>query len=132
MFSLVAEVEAYPDFIPYCIGLRVLSSRVSEGQGELTADMLVAYKAFREKFRTRVELDKSQGRIEAHYLDGPFRKLHNLWRFKDTQEGSEIDFSIDFEFRSFFLQAAAAAVFERAFVKMSDAFVSRAHEVYGR
>ena len=131
MFDLVADIEKYPDFIPYCVALRTLGDDVEDGRGTLTAEMIVAYKAFRERFKTRVALDRENKRIEVDYLEGPFRKLHNLWRFTDMDEGSEVDFTIDFQFRSFFLQAAAASVFERAFEKMSDAFVTRAHEVYG-
>ncbi len=132
MFDLVADVERYPEFLPHCVALRILSDNVANGSRTLTAEMVVAYGAFRERFKSHVRLDRGDMTIEAHYLDGPFRKLHNFWRFADTPSGgSEVDFTIDFEFRSFFLQAAAATVFERAFEKMSDAFVDRAYELHG-
>lgn len=131
MFDLVADIENYPEFIPYCRALRVLTSDASEGQGKMTAEMVVSYRAFREKFKSEVTLDRAHLKIEAAYLDGPFRKLHNLWRFRDVADGSEVDFTIDFEFRSFILQGLAGAVFEKVFVRMADAFVKRAHQVYG-
>lgn len=131
MFDLVADVESYPDFLPHCVALRILSQDVDDGAGTLTAEMVVAYGAFRERFKSCVRLDRASRTIEASYLDGPFRKLYNFWRFVDMPGGSEVDFTIDFEFRSLFLQAAAATVFERAFEKMSDAFIIRAEEVYG-
>ncbi|MEQ8177464.1 MAG: type II toxin-antitoxin system RatA family toxin [Amphiplicatus sp.] len=132
MFDLVADVERYPEFLPHCVALRILSQDIVDGAGTLTAEMIVAYGAFRERFKSHVRLNQTSLTIEARYLDGPFRKLHNFWRFTDMKDGSEVDFTIDFEFRSFFLQAAAATVFERAFEKMSEAFVERADEVYGR
>lgn len=132
MFDLVADIEKYPEFIPYCVALRVLSVDLEEGRGSMSAEMIVAYRAFRERFQTRVELDRERMTIRADYVEGPFRKLHNVWRFADMDDGSEIDFTIEFEFRSFLMQGLAAAVFEKVFARMTDAFVRRAHEVYGR
>lgn len=131
MFDLVADVGRYPEFLPHCVALRVLSRDVESGSGVVMAEMVVAYGAFRERFKSLVRLDRAMMTIEARYIEGPFRSLHNFWRFIELEEGSEVDFVIEFEFNSFLLQAAAAAVFERAFEKMSDAFVARAHEVYG-
>jgi coenzyme Q-binding protein COQ10 len=128
MFALVADVERYPEFIPWCVALRI----IDRGEGTLLADMVVAYKVFRERFRSRVTLDPSGGRITATYVDGPFRTLRNEWAFKDRPEGgSTIDFLIDFEFRNFILQATAQQVFDKAFARMADAFVGRAVKVYG-
>ncbi|MEX6633833.1 type II toxin-antitoxin system RatA family toxin [Hyphococcus lacteus] len=132
MFDLVADVKRYPEFLPWCNALRIVKSDVANGQGTMTADMVVAYKVFRERFRSQVSLNRSEQEIEAAYLDGPFRNLENHWRFEDKPEGgSRIYFEIDFEFKNFLLQATAQAVFDKAFGRMSDAFVERAHEVYG-
>lgn len=128
MFALVADVERYPEFIPWCVALRT----VERGNETLLADMVVAYRVFRERFRSRVRLDREGGRIAAEYVDGPFRTLRNEWSFRDRPEGgSTIDFLIDFEFRNFVLQATAQTVFDKAFARMSDAFVARAKTVYG-
>ena len=130
MFALVADVERYPEFLPWCVGLRIIEE--DKNAGTLTADMIVAYKVFRERFRSRVQLDPESKRIEADYVDGPFRNLENRWRFTDKPEGgSVIDFEIAFEFKNFLLQATAQAVFDKAFSRMSEAFVKRADEVYG-
>ena len=132
MFDLVADVEKYPDFLPWCIALRVLQADKTGGQGAVTAEMVVAYKVFRERFRSKVLLDRENKTIDAEYIDGPFRSLQNHWRFKDRPDGgSIIDFEIAFEFRNFLLQATARAVFDKAFSRMSEAFVKRADEVYG-
>ena len=130
MFALVADVERYPEFLPWCVGLRIIEQ--DRRAGTLTADMIVAYRVFREQFRSRVKLDVQGKRIEAAYVDGPFRNLENRWRFIDDPEGgSVIDFEIAFEFKNFLLQATAQAVFDKAFSRMSEAFVKRADEVYG-
>jgi coenzyme Q-binding protein COQ10 len=128
MYDLVADVERYPEFLPWCAALRVVERR----ENALTADMVVAYSVFRERFRSKVKFEPDALRIEAAYVDGPFRNLENRWRFTDKPEGgSVIDFEIAFEFRNFLLQATAQAVFDKAFARMSDAFVKRADEVYG-
>ncbi len=133
MFDLVADVEKYPDFLPHCAAIRIVKSDLREGSGELVSDMVVAYSAFRETFRTHVTLDRQAHRIETRYVAGPFRHLYNLWAFADLAEGgAEVDFTIDFEFRNVVLQTLARVVFERAFAKMSEAFVTRAGAVYGR
>ena len=131
MFDLVADVERYPEFLPWCSALRVIQRDVADGQGSLSADMIVAYKVFRERFRSKVLLDRKTGTIDVEYMDGPFRTLQNHWRFTDQPEGgSIIDFEIAFEFKNFLLQATAQAVFDKAFSRMSEAFVKRAGEVY--
>lgn len=130
MFDLVADVERYPEFLPWCVALRIIER--DHKAGTLTADMVVAYKVFRERFRSKVTLNRAEKHIEAFYIDGPFRNLENRWRFTDKSEGgSVIDFEISFEFRNFLLQATAQAVFDKAFARMSEAFVKRAEEVYG-
>ncbi|WP_411820565.1 type II toxin-antitoxin system RatA family toxin [Hyphococcus formosus] len=132
MFDLVADVKRYPEFLPWCNALRIVKSDVIDGQGTLTADMVVAYKVFRERFRSHVTLDRAQKQIDTTYVDGPFSNLENRWRFEDLPEGgSRIHFEIAFEFKNFLLQATAQAVFDKAFGRMSEAFVKRAHEVYG-
>jgi coenzyme Q-binding protein COQ10 len=130
MFDLVADVEKYPEFLAHCVGLRVISSNVVDGVGELEADMLVAYSAFRDRFRSRVALDRPNLKIDVAYVNGPFRRLVNAWRFREIDEGSEIDFLIEFEFKNRLLQATASSVFERVFARMSDSFVRRAAELY--
>lgn len=133
MFDLVADVDRYPEFLPWCVALRVIERDADEGgRGAVLADMVVAYKMFRERFRSRVALDRPAGKIDVEYVSGPFRSLRNCWRFIDKPGGgSVIEFEIDFEFRNFLLQATAQAVFDKAFSRMSGAFVARADDVYG-
>ena len=133
MFDLVADIEKYPEFLPWCAALRIVNRDAMDEQETLTADMVVAYKVFREKFRSRARLDKSALVIDATYIDGPFRNLQNHWHFVDRAEGGSIvEFEITFEFKNFLLQATAHAVFDKAFSRMSEAFVKRADEIYGR
>ena len=132
MFDLVADVEAYPHFVPLCESLKVRSRKEEGGKETLIATMTVAYKVVRESFTTRVVLDREALIIRAEYLDGPFRYLENFWRFEPEGRGdSLIHFAIDYEFRSSALGLLMGAVFDRAFRKFADAFEARADAVYG-
>jgi coenzyme Q-binding protein COQ10 len=127
LYNLVSDVEKYPDFLPWCIALRVRSREVNM----INADMIIGFKVFREKFSTRVTLNPPR-RIDVEYLDGPFKYLNNHWIFKPIDDGAcEIDFYVDFEFKSILLQKAIGAVFNEAVQKMINAFEARAHRIYG-
>lgn len=132
MFSLVADVEKYPEFLPLCEALTVRSRREREGQTVLVADMTVGYKAIRETFTSQVHLQPQRMAIDVKYLDGPFRYLTNEWRFEPAEAGgSVVHFYIDYEFKSRMLGAVMGAMFDRAFRMFADAFEKRARAIYG-
>lgn len=131
MFDLVADVERYPEFLPLCEGLRVVS-RVKDGNNEVViAAMQVGYKAIRETFTSRVTLDRETMRVVADLVDGPFRHMQNRWSFTPVPGGTDVRFHIDYEFKSLMLQMLVGAVFDQAFRRFAEAFESRARVVYG-
>ena len=133
MFDLVADVEKYPQFVPLCSALKVKSRTEKDDATVLVADMTVAYKIIRETFTSRVTLDRPELRIFVEYLSGPFKRMQNRWRFVPVGEDAcEIEFFIDYEFRSRTLAALLGAVFDAAFRKFAVAFEQRADEIYGR
>jgi len=135
MFALVADVEAYPEFLPMCQMLKVLKRDQDDaGDPRLIASMQVGFKAIRETFVSRVILRAAQNRIEVEYIDGPFKRLRNIWSFVDTAETgvSTVDFSIDYEFRSRTLSLLMGSMFDAAFRRFAQAFEERADKVYGR
>lgn len=134
MFDLVADIEKYPLFVPLCENIRV-RRRVNAGDDNvaiLVADMTVAYKLIRETFTSRVTLDRPRLHILAEYIDGPFSRLENHWRFAHAGEGTAVSFSIDYEFRSRALALVMGAIFDAAFRRFASAFEARADEIYGR
>jgi coenzyme Q-binding protein COQ10 len=107
-------------------------SRTPAPHGQiLTADMSVGYKQFRETFTTRVALHPAEPRILVEYIDGPFKRLENRWGFLPAPGGSDVDFYIDYEFRSVMLGLLVGAMFDAAFRKFAEAFEARARVVYG-
>lgn len=135
MYALVADIERYPEFLPMCTGLTVLS-RTQVAQGEdLAARMSVGYKSISESFSTEVRLRPATLAVDANYVEGPFKRLENRWRFVDVPAenggGCDTDFYISYEFKSPLLGALVGGVFDQAFRKFAEAFEQRARAIYG-
>ena len=126
LFDLVADVAKYPQFLPWCVAARIRS----RSERELVADLTIGFGPFRETFASRVTLDRPH-RVKVRYENGPFRYLNNEWDFLAHPQGCEVDFFVDFEFRSRILQAAMGVVFNEAVRRMVNAFHKRARQVYG-
>jgi coenzyme Q-binding protein COQ10 len=128
MFDLVADVERYPEFLPWVVGARVDHRR--DTANVIHADLLVGFKMIRERYTSKVELDRPR-RIDVTYTRGPFRYLENHWQFEPASEGCRIQFYLDFEFRSRLLQRVMGSLFHEAVKKMVSAFEARARRLYG-
>jgi coenzyme Q-binding protein COQ10 len=126
LFDLVADVSAYPRFLPWCVAARVRSRTDTQ----LVADLTIGFGPFRESFTSRVTLDRPR-LVVVKYENGPFRYLNNQWEFTPVPGGTEVHFFVDFEFRSRILQAAIGVVFNEAVRRMVNAFLKRARDVYG-
>jgi coenzyme Q-binding protein COQ10 len=134
MFDLVADIERYPEFVPLCAGMKVRSrTDKDEGVGVIVAVMTIAYKLIHQSFTSRATLDRDKLTILVEYLDGPFSRMQNRWAFHaKTETSCEVEFFIDYEFRSRTFAMLAGAVFDTVFRRMAAAFEKRADEVYGR
>ncbi|WP_208441975.1 type II toxin-antitoxin system RatA family toxin [Bartonella raoultii] len=133
MFDLVADVESYPEFLPMCEALIIRSRKEYEEKTLLLADMIVGYKVIREIFTTQVFLQPKKNLIEVKYIDGPFKYLENHWAFHDIENSNScnVEFFIDYEFKSKMLKLVMGSMFDIAFHKFTDAFEMRAHQIYG-
>jgi coenzyme Q-binding protein COQ10 len=141
MFALVADIERYPEFLPWCIAARIRSR-----QGDMViADLVIGHSFIREKFTSRVMLhppadEKSEGRIEVEYIDGPMEHMSNRWIFRpvapDGSKGgtnaTEIDFYVEFKFRSKMLEKLMGLLFHEAVTRMVRAFETRAAAILTR
>jgi coenzyme Q-binding protein COQ10 len=127
LFDLVASVERYPEFLPWCS-----AARITRYDGNtFHADLVVRFKMFKERFASRVTLHPNS-QIDVEYINGPFRYLNNHWRFLEAEDGGcVIDFYVDFEFRSRMLQKLIGLLFNEAVSRMVSAFEARARQLYG-
>ncbi len=127
VFALVADVEKYPEFLPWCRAARILE----RGENEFTAELVISFKGFAESYVSRVTLEEPR-RIDVHMISGPFTHLENNWVFSEAPGGgTRIDFALDFQFRSRMLGGLIGALFGSASKKMVAAFTSRAARLYG-
>lgn len=132
MYALIADVEAYPKFLPWCAACRI-RGRKPEGSTEVVdADLIISFKVFRERFGSRVTLLPDDSKINVSYLDGPFRYLVNNWSFDPVSDTEcEVSFFVDFEFKSKTLSALIGVVFQEAMRRVVRAFEERAAALYG-
>ncbi len=121
LFEVVADVRRYPDFLPWCVGARVYGER----DGQFDADLLVGYKMFRERFSSRVTYDQGNW-VRATYRRGPLRHLNCIWSFADAEDGTQIDFDVDFQFANATFDKLIKDRFADATDRMSKAFEARA------
>ena len=127
LFDLVAGVERYPEFLPWCRAARV---RRREGD-TVVADLVIGWKMIRERFTSHVVLSRPT-RIDVSYHEGPFKYLNNHWIFEPQPDQScVIDFYVDFEFHSKMLQKLIGVLFNEAVRRMVHAFEGRAQQLYG-
>ena len=131
LFALVADVERYPEFLPWVTSMRTWNRRaLCDTVEAFDAEARVRFAIVREMFSTRVKLDRDAGAIDTDLIAGPFRKLENHWKFVPDATGTKVDFAIDFEFRSRLLEKLAAANAGRAIYRLMGCFEARARALY--
>jgi coenzyme Q-binding protein COQ10 len=123
LFSVVADVKDYPSFVPWCSGARIRR----ENPQEVIADLEIGFGLFRESFTSQVALDRPRRVLVRAAEGGPLEHLANTWTFTPTGEGTQVDFVIDFQFRSHLLDHVANSMFHEAATRMMGAFESRVH-----
>jgi len=128
MFSLVDDIDAYPQFLPWCSDARVWERE----QDELRATIELKKGAIHKSFttRNRMQADKM---IEMRLVEGPFRQLEGFWRFEVLDEHAcKVSLDLAYEFSSTMLRLAIGPLFNQIANSLVDAFCARAVEVYGR
>ncbi|MBL4800797.1 MAG: type II toxin-antitoxin system RatA family toxin [Emcibacter sp.] len=125
MYEMVADVDKYADFLPWCQGVRVYKRK----EESLYADLIIGFKMFRERFTSHVTF--TDDRIEVEYIKGPLKYLHNHWQFTEKEDGGcRVDFLVDFEFRNKIFEKMIGGFFTEGVSHMIGAFEKRADELY--
>lgn len=132
LFALVGGVRSYPEFVPWISSIRVWNEReTAPGVTELDAEAQVGFAMIKERFATSVKRDCNRRVIEVNLIRGPFKHLRNEWRFLPHAAGTEVNFYIDFEFRSKLLDKVLQQHFDRAAFRLINCFEQRAAALYG-
>jgi len=127
MFDLVSDVDAYPQFLPWCSEAQILDA---EGD-EVTARIDFAVSGVSKSFTTRNHHTPGR-RIEMRLLEGPFSDLRGHWQFDPLgNAGCKISLSLKYDFSSRMVRMVVGPVFGQIANTLVDAFQQRAAEVYG-
>jgi len=131
LFELVADVDRYPEFVPWVTRLRASNRQVAEG-GAVTLDAVadVGFSIIHERFATRVRLDPVALAVDVDLISVPFSRLSNQWRFASREGGAKVSFMIDFQFRSHLLDRLFASNFRHAADRLVGCFEARAARLY--
>ena len=127
LFDLVADVKRYQEFLPWVAATRIRS----DNETDMVADLVVGFRALKETFTSRVRKQRPH-EIAIDYVEGPLKYLHNSWKFAaDGKGGTDVQFCVDFAFKSRIFESLAGQMFDRALRRMIGAFEERAAELYG-
>jgi len=128
MYRLVADIESYGDFLPWCSGARVLSHE----PGTVTARIDIAYRGVNKSFTTRNTLEPGQ-RMHLQLVDGPFDRLVGDWVFEALDESAcKVSLELEFEFANRLVALVVGPVFESIARSLGDSFHARAVALYGK
>lgn len=127
MYALVADVEKYPGFLPWCRDARVREP----GEDTVEARLEIGRGPIRKSFTTRNTM-VPDSRIDIGLVDGPFKHLQGRWEFMTLDgAGSRIALNLEFELSNAVLRRTLGPVFSEIANTMVDAFCRRAKELYG-
>ena len=127
LYDIVIDVEAYPEFLPWCLSSRIVKKH---DDNNFNAELTVGYKAIDEKYISRIQAEYEK-KIISTAISGPFKSLDSSWYFKNIDKKQcRVDFMIEYQFKSFFLDKVMGSLFKKATIKMLDAFEQRARNLY--
>ncbi len=121
LFDIIADVSAYPDYLPWCLGARVHSNK----ENLFLADIVIGFGVIREGWTSEVKLEKPD-RITSTLVMGPFSHLYNEWIFMPHAEGTLINVIVEYEFKTRIFEKLLGPLFDEANHKMIKAFDERA------
>ena len=127
---MVLDIEQYPNFVPWCLEGKIYERKNSENYIEIKADLKVGKKFINETYSSLVLYSKKKNLITVTNIKGPLKYLKNEWRFKEINNKTKLDFSIDFELQNNFLNIIMKNYFNFGLNKITDAFEERAIKLF--
>ena len=127
LFDVVADIEFYPEFLPWCLATRIRE----RSDNVIVADMMIGFRGLKESFTSHVTLNKPKLKIDVTYEDGPFKYMKNKWIFTEIDKGHcRLNFFVEFEFRSQILAKLMDMLFHKAVSRMVAAFELRMEKLH--
>ena len=126
LYDIVLDIEKYPEFVPWCSGVRILS----KSKKNIIGDLLINYSFFKKTFTSDVRFDPNNLIIKVIYINGPLKNLKNQWKFEKVKDKkTKVHFTIKFEFRNILYQKISEIFFDLIENKMIQSFKKRADEI---
>ena len=130
LIKMVLDIEKYPEFVPWCLNAKIYEKKEEENLTKITADLTIGKSFFNETYKSYVIFNKSSNSIIVKNIQGPLKYLENKWFFKNLDNGSEIDFYVNFELKNQILNILMIKSFDFGLKKLADAFEKRAIELF--
>ena len=130
LIEFVLDIEKYPEFIPFCLGSKVYERKEEGDKILIIADLTIGKGPFNYTYKSDVKFNKRDSTIKVTNIGGPLNHLENTWHFKDSDNGTEISFDIDFEIENKFLNIVMTKSFQFGLDKIADAFQKRAEDLF--
>lgn len=127
MFDLVAQVDQYPEFMPWCGGATIHE----QSEQGMIASVMIKFAGLSKSFTTQNKHDYPR-RIDMQLVDGPFSYLQGTWEFIPLAEDScKVQFSLEYAFNNTLIEKLIGPVFNNIANTFIDSFTKRAARVYG-
>jgi len=130
LIDLVLDIEKYPEFIPWCLNGKINETKKSKDFIELKAELKVGKNFINEVYSSLILYSKKKDMITVTNIGGPLKYLKNEWKFKEVNNNTQLEFSIDFELKSSFLNMIMKNYFNFGLNKITDAFEDRAKKMF--
>ena len=122
IFNVIANIENYPTFLPWCIGARIIDTKNVSDFIIQKAELMISFKSFRESFVSEVKLDKNNWTVNIVSNKKPFKLLEGSWIINEKKENCEVSFEIQFELKSIILEKIIGLVFFQSVKSIVKAF----------
>ena len=130
LIDMILDIEKYPDFVPWCLEVKIYKKVESEEYVEIKADLKVGKKFINETYSSLILYLKKNDTITVTNIDGPLKYLKNEWKFKEIHNNTQLEFNIDFELKNSFLNIVMKKSFNFGINKIADAFEDRANKLF--
>ena len=130
LIEMVLDIEKYPEFVPWCIEGKIKQKNETQDLIVFEGDLKVGKSFLNETFSSQVSYYKEKDKIVVTNLEGPLKYLKNEWIFKDINNGTQLEFFIDFELKNPILNSIMKKSFELGLNKIAKSFEERAIKLY--
>jgi len=127
---MVLDIEKYPDFVPWCLEGKIIEKKESKDYIEIKADLRVGKKFLNEVYSSLVLYSKKKDTLTVTNIGGPLKHLKNEWKFKEINNKTQLEFSIDFELKNSLLNMIMKNSFNFGLNKIADSFEDRANKLF--